>query len=286
MNLQSIKLLILILAAGSLASCHKASDKGEGKPLAKVYDKYLYSDDLKGVIPSEISDSDSASLVRDFIEKWIRNELLLNKAEMNLSDEEKDVEQQINNYRSSLLIYAYQQRYLGQNLDTMVTEQEIEAYFKANQSNFLLEEPLMKGSYIKIPADAPDIYKLRQWYRSDDKETMNKLEGYCFAHATVYDHFNEGWVNLNEVLRMIPGNGESFLSTLRYRNYLEVKDNNFYYFLYVKETAAEGSISPFELVRDDIHYIILNKRKVKLIDELERNIYSDAQNREHFIIYK
>lgn len=286
MNLQSIKFLVLILVAGSLASCHKAPDKGEGKPLAKVYDKYLYNDDLKGVIPAEISDSDSASLARDFIEKWIRNELLLNKAEMNLSDEEKDVEGQINNYRSSLLIYAYQQRYLGQNLDTVVTEQEIEAYFKANQPNFLLEEPLMKGFYIKVPVSAPDIHKLRQWYRSDDKETINKLEGYCFAHATVYDHFNDGWVNLNEVLRMIPGNGESFINTLRYRNYLEVKDNNFYYFLYVKETAAEGSISPFELVRDDIHYIILNKRKVQVIDELERNIYSDAQNHEHFIIYQ
>jgi hypothetical protein len=286
MNLQSVKYLLLIVAVGSFASCRKAPEKREGKLLAKVYDKYLYSDDLKGVIPAEISDSDSASLSRDFIEKWIRNELLLNKAEMNLSDEEKDVEQQINNYRSSLLIYAYQQRYLGQNLDTVVTDQEIEAYFKDNQSNFMLGEPLMKGFFIKVPASAPDINKLRQWYRADDKETINKLEGYCFAHAAVYDHFNDDWVNQNEVLRMIPGNGDSFRSTLGYRNYLEVKDNNFYYFLYVKETAAEGSVSPFELVRDDIHYIILNKRKVKLIDELERNIFSDAQNREQFIIYQ
>ncbi len=286
MNLQSIKYLLLIIIVVSFASCRKAPEKKPGKLLAKVNDKFLYSDDLKGVIPAEISDSDSAALSRDFIEKWIRNELLLNKAEMNLSDEEKDVEQQINNYRSSLLIYAYQQRYLGQNLDTVVTDKEIEDYFKANQSNFMLGDPLMKGFFIKVPASAPDISKLRQWYRSDDKETMNKLEGYCFAHATVYDHFNDGWVNQNEVLRMIPGNEESFRSTLGYRNYLEVKDNNFYYFLYVKETAAEGSVSPFELIRDDIHYIILNKRKVKLIDELERNIYSDAQNREHFIIYQ
>lgn len=284
--MHSIKYLLLIIVAVSFAACNKTPEKKEGKLLAKVYDRYLYSDDLKGVIPAEISDSDSASLARDFIEKWIRNELLLNKAEMNLSDEEKDVEQQINNYRSSLLIYGYQQRYLGQNLDTVVTEQEIEDYYKANQSNFLLGEPLMKGFYIKVPVNAPDIYKLRQWYRSNDKETMNNLEGYCFTHATVYDHFNDGWVNLNEVLRMIPGNEESFRNSLAYRNYLEVKDNNFHYFLCVKETAAEGSVSPFELVRDDIHYIILNKRKVKLIDELERNIYSDAQNRKHFIIYQ
>ena len=75
---------------------------------------------------------------KDFIEKWVRNQLLLNKAEINLTDEEKNVEQQIENYRSSLLIYAYEQSYLRQNLDTVVTDKEIEDYYKENQSNFIL----------------------------------------------------------------------------------------------------------------------------------------------------
>jgi hypothetical protein len=276
----------VIIAVGVLSACSKGHDNKNREPLAKVFDKYLYMEDLHGVIPAEISDSDSASLAKDFIEKWIRNQLILNKAELNLSDAEKNVEQQIESYRSSLLIYAYQERYLSQNLDTVVTDKEIEDYFKENQSNFLLGEPLMKGVYIKLPVKAPEIYKLRQWYRSDDKEAIKNLEGYCFAHATVYDHFNEGWVNLNEVLRMIPTNGESFKSALEYRRNLEVNDKDYYYFLTIKEIAPEGTVSPFELVKNDIHYIILNKRKVKLIEELERNIYADAQNREHFTIYQ
>jgi len=267
-----------------LTGCNNHPEKSTEKPLARVYDKYLYPNDLNGIVPVGISSTDSASVVKDFIEKWVRNQLLLNKAEINLTDGEKDVQAQIENYRSSLLIYAYQQSYLRQELDTVVGEQEIENYYKENQSNFVLGEPLMKGLFIKLPSKAPEMYKLRQWYRSDDAENIKRLEGYCFKYATVYDHFNEGWVNLNEVLRMIPS-GETYKNNLEYRKYLEVKDNENYYFLSIKEIASEGTVMPFDLVKNDIHYIILNKRKVQLINELDASIYSDAQNRDHFTIY-
>ncbi len=68
----------------------------------------------QGFIPAGITGADSIAMVRDFKERWIRNQLLLNKAELNLTDEEKNVEQQIENYRSSLLIYAYEQSYIRQ----------------------------------------------------------------------------------------------------------------------------------------------------------------------------
>lgn len=279
-----MKYFLPVLIVLFLAGCSNRPEKSTEKPLARVHDKYLFPGDLNGVVPVGISSNDSASIVKDFIEKWIRNQLLLNKAEINLTEEEKDVQAQIENYRSSLLIYAYQQSYLRQELDTLVGDQEIENYYKENQSNFVLGEPLMKGLFIKLPAKSPEMYKLRQWYRSDDAENIKLLEGYCFKYAAVYDHFNEGWVNLNEVLRMIPS-GEMYKNTLEYRKYLEVKDNDNYYFLNIKEIAPEGTVTPFDLVKNDIHYIILNKRKVQLINELDVSIYSDAQNHEHFTIY-
>ena len=137
-----------------------------------------------------------------------------------------------------------QQSYLRQKLDTLVEDNEIEEYYKDNQSNFVLGEPLMKGLFIKIPTSAPEIYKLRQWYRSDNTENIKKLEGYCFRYAAVYDHFNEGWVNLNEVLRMIPS-GELYVNAIESRKYLEIRDNENFYFLNIKEIAPEGTVSPF-----------------------------------------
>ena len=78
----------------------------------------------------------------------------------------------------------------------------------------------------------------------------------------------------------------SVFSTLASRKYLETRDNEYNYFVSAKEIALEGTVSPFELVKNDIQYIILNKRKIMLINELEMSIYSDAQNHEYFNIYK
>jgi hypothetical protein len=241
---------------------------------------------MAGFIPEGITGPDSIAMVRDFKERWVRNQLLLNKAELNLTDEEKNVEQQIENYRSSLLIYAYEQSYIRQHLDTVVTSAEIENFYKENQSNFILNGALMKGVFIKIPVKSPDAYKVRQWYRSDNPDNIKSLEGYCFKYATVYDHFNDGWVKLNEVLPMIPavpGNSESSIIS---RRYIETRDTAFLYFLNAKEIALSGNVSPLEIVKNDIESIILNKRKISLINELESNIYSDAQNRDHFTIYQ
>jgi hypothetical protein len=268
-----------------LAGCGKQPAKNNEKPLARVLDRYLYRSDMAGVIPAGISKADSVSMAHDFIDRWVRNQLMLNKAEVNLTDEEKNVEQKIENYRSSLLIYTYEQSYIRQKLDTVVTLPEIQTFYEENKSNFILNEAILKGVFIKIPAKAPDVYKVRQWYRSENPGNIRDLEAYCFKNATVYDHFNDGWVKLNEVLPMIPaitGNPESMLVS---RKYLEARDSSYLYFLSAKEIIPSGNVSPLEIVKNDIQSIILNKRKINLVNTLESNIYTDASNRDHFTIY-
>jgi hypothetical protein len=282
---KALKRIIMIVAI-MMPGCATHQKEVPEKPLARVLDHYLYRKDLAGVMPHNLSSEDSARTVKDFVEKWVRNQLILNKAEINLTDDEKNVELQIENYRSSLLIYAYEQSYIRQNLDTLVTNREVEKYYRENQSNFILNESLMKGIFIKVPVRAREIYKVRQWIRSDNPENIKNLEGYCFRFAAVYDHFNDGWVKMNQILPMIPavpGNSEPAILS---RRYIETRDSSFYYFLSAKEIVASGTVSPLEIVKNDIQSIILNKRKIKLINELESNIYSDAQNREHFNIYQ
>ena len=80
------------------------SQKDAPAPLARVYDKYLYPSDLDPKLLANISHSDSIILIKAYIDKWVENQLLLNLAETNLSDEDKNVERELDNYRTSLLI--------------------------------------------------------------------------------------------------------------------------------------------------------------------------------------
>ena len=64
--------------------------------LVKVYDKYLYQDDIAALVPEGTTPQDSALKVRSYVEVWVRKQLMIKKAELYLTDEQKDVERHFN----------------------------------------------------------------------------------------------------------------------------------------------------------------------------------------------
>lgn len=276
--------MLIILIAGIFLRCSRKEIIDE-KPLAKVFDKYLYPSNLKDIIPVNISPSDSSILVNDYIDKWIRKQLLLRRAELNLTDEEKNVDKQLENYRSSLLIFKYEQSLIKQKLDTVITMEEIEKYYSDNPANFLLNNNIVKAIFLMVPRDAPDLRDLRRWYRNDTDDNLKKLEAYAFQYAEIYDYFDDGWVDFSEIEKNLPVRIDNPQNLLKYRKYYEVRDSTYFYFLNIKDYKLLGSVAPLSYVIQDIRTIIINKRKITQVKRLESNIYNDALNRGYFTIY-
>jgi len=277
--------LILFAVILSFVTCSDFKRKSGEKPVARAFDKYLYPNDINDIMPANISASDSVLAARDYIEKWIKKQLLLNKAEINLTEEEQNVDKQIENYKTSLLIYKYEQSLIEQKLDTFISFQEIEEYYNENSSNFMLNDNLVKALFLQVPRTSPEIWKIRRWYRSANEEDIKKLENYCYQYATKYDFFDDSWVYFSEIGKSLPIKIDNPEQYLKYRKFIEIKDSTYYYFVNIKDRRLIGTVSPLEIVSKNIRNIILNKRKIRLIKELEANIYNDALNRNNFIIY-
>jgi hypothetical protein len=277
--------LLIVLSLLAITSCTQKIDNPEELPIARVHDKYLYLSDLNDLIPKNMTEIDSLALVKDYIEKWVQKELILARAEENLTDEEKDVDKQINDYRTSLLVFKYEQNLLQQKLDTTISQSDIEAYYSENSSNFVLNENLVKGIYLKIPRSAPDMWKVRRWYKSDNEEHIKELEAYCYQHAKEVEYFDNEWISFKPVLERIPNLHNSPENILQYRKNIEVRDSVYYYFLRIVDYKKEGDIAPVEYISQNIKSILLNKRKIELINRLEAEIYNDALNRGNFNIY-
>ena len=86
---------IFILITLFFLSCKSNQDK---KILARVNEKILYEDDIKKVIPKNVKDPDFFK--QKYINDWIRKELMISHAEMNLSSNLDKFEDQIEYYRS------------------------------------------------------------------------------------------------------------------------------------------------------------------------------------------
>lgn len=277
--------MITVPALTLFPGCRLIGPDIEEEPVARVFDKYLYPSDLTDAIPEGSSDADSAVIARGYIDTWIRNQLMLHRAEEALTDDQKDVEKQIEEYRSSLLIYTYRQKLLQQKMDTLVTDQEIREYYEENIDNFILNDVIVKGTFVKVPLSAPDIANVRSWTRSGSLDDLDKLEKYSINYAEKFDLFNNSWIFFRTILDQVPLEIQQPGRYLRYNRNIETSDAQFHYFLHISEYKDAGDISPVDLIREDIKSILLNKRKIEFYNSLENQVYTDGANRNQFEIF-
>jgi len=280
-------LIIIVAVVGSLLfSCNKANKEKGKTPAARVFDKYLYKEDLKDIVPQGLSAEDSISRVRNYIDMWVKKQALMKTAELNLAEEQKDVSQELEDYRMTLLISRYKQIFMEQNLDTIITEQQIEEYYNAHPEVFKITQPAVKALYIKILKTSPNIDVIKRKYRSSREKDIEEVKNLCLESGAEYDDFDNEWVYFKNLILNVPiriDDQEKFLKT---NKYIETEDENYVYFVNIKNYRLKGATAPVKFVRGQISVGILNDRKEKLIRELENNIYNNMlDNKEIELMY-
>lgn len=275
-------LYLLIVAVGFLSACQNPDSS---RPVARVYDKYLYESDLQNIFLTNVSKEDSVLIAKAYIEKWIQTQLLLKQAESNLTDKEKNVARQLEDYRASLLIHKYEQAYVNQKLDTLVTETEVEQYYYSNKDNFVLSEPIVKALFIKLRKEAPQTPKIKEIYRSNKQDDMQLLDNLAYQAAIFYDFFSDQWIPFSIIARQLPYTIDNINEAFS-RRYIEMEDGNFIYLVSLREVKKQGEIAPLNYITHEIKQLIINKRKQNLIEQLERDLFIKARDDRNFEIYK
>ena len=253
--------------------------------IARAGNNYLYADEIKNIVPQNTVVKDSIELIKKYIDNWAHESLVIQKAENNLTEEQKNVTKQLQDYRNSLITYAYEKELVKQKLDTIVDIQEIEKYYTANQKDFQLKDNIIKVIYVKVNKKAPNITKLKQLYKSDNPKDRELLESYCHQFALNSYLDDNSWLLFDDLLKEIPiqtYNKELFLQNNRY---VEVSDSINSYFLNIKGFKIRNSTSPLSFEKENIKNIIINKRKIQLISKMKEDVYNEAANNNKIEIY-
>jgi len=158
--------VLTILSIFLLFSCSMFEENISEVSIARVEDKFLYQSDLEGIVPIETTEEDSALIVNNYIQGWVKDNLILQKAELNLREDQKNVQKQLEDYRKSLIIYAYEKELIKQRLDTSVSATEIQDFYDNNDQNFELKNDIVKVRYLKVNKNAPQIKNIRKLYKS------------------------------------------------------------------------------------------------------------------------
>lgn len=260
----------------TLGSCNRPTERADDVLLARVYDSHLYQGDIIGLVPPGSSADDSVALMKRYVDRWVRQQVFLHQALKNLDVDQIGLEKKIEDYRNSLIIFAYENELIRQKLDTLVTEQQVAEYYEENQDNFKLRENIVKVMYVKVPLDAPEVWRLRRLYRSENPDDLVQLEDYSLQHAATYYLESDTWLFFNDLLREIPIQTNNQEAYLRANRYVEITDNYFRYFLNIVDYRLKGGVSPLVLERDNIRSMLLNKRRHAFINEQRGVFFQEA----------
>ena len=287
-------------------------------PVAKVFDKYLLKSEVTNFIPTGTSTNDSLIMAQSYVRNWITRELLLHKATQNLNDEEKNIRKQVEDYSSSILIHKYKEKLISQKLSREVSEREIaqyydankfnfilntpvvralfvvipksvpnidNPYYDANKFNFILNTPVVRALFVVIPKSVPNIDNPRKWFRSKEAKDQEALEEYCITSARKYDNFNDQWIELRNLLNLLPITSAEWESKYKNKEYIEIEDDENYYFLKINEIRQEHETAPLGYVQKEIEILLLNKRKISFEENLEKDINAEGIRKDYVKIY-
>ncbi len=281
---QFVRLLCLILLCTTTTCKQQKSEIISGdKLLAEVFNKHLYLSELKSMISENTSDQDSITIVNTYIQRWVREQLLMHEAERNIGND-LNIDDLVRNYRASLVRNNYEKILVRLQMDSTIAQEELLSYYEENKEQFQLDHNILRCYYMKVKKDHPQLADVNKWWESNDLEDFEKLLSFCSEHAEDYILDDSTWVKSIDILKKMPSSyTNDFL--LREGYTLNRTGESYQYFLKVNDAFIKGNIAPLDHVEDQVSRVILHKRKLKLLDDKKEEIYDLEARRNNIKIY-
>lgn len=269
-----------------LLSCDFFKETDIRKPIARVYDTYLYEEDITDLLKEGMSKQDSTVVVTSFINNWATEQLLVRGAKRNLSEAKQEAFNELAlEYKNGLYSKAYLEALVNKNIDTVITPQETEAYYTENKQVFKLNEDLIKLRYINLEENWIDLKEIEEKFKRFNEEDKRDLDSISIQF-TSFSLKDTVWVKVDQVVEKIPAiTTENMNQLLKKSNFIQLKDSLGLYLVHINDVLLRNNTAPLEYVKPTIDQIVINKRKLELIRELEKDITKDAIKNKKFEIY-
>ena len=266
------RFVILLLAILCLASCQRKRDK----VVAQVYNHKLFLSEVVSGLPSGLSPEDSVAMVKDYIDSWVKERLILHEAEHNLTLREKNFDKQLEDYRRSLLINTYYDKLVSDTNMYVITDQEVEAFERDFDGRYTVEKEIVKVNYVKLSANSKLIAPVKailfnEFRRQEQKDQLPLL----FGDSVEYMLDDNTWLYLEDVRAEVPFDlKEGDLKA--HHQYVEKTIDGNHYLLVVLDYKNQRAASETEEERAAVRMMLMNQHKRQFIENHINELYEKA----------
>ena len=270
-----------------VCSCNYFKPEKKSQSIARVGKSYLYKSDIATLVPAGTTKEDSLLLVRDFIDRWASQKLLIEAAERNLSDAKKsEYNTLIKQYKIDLYTKAYIEEVVKRTVDTLVSQEELKKYYEENKENFRTNGTLVRLRYINVSKNNPRFGTIKSKFFDYSKKDKKFWETYALQCKS-FAMNDTVWVDMSQVYTKLPfitpdNRDELVIAGKKIEKTVE----NNVYLVKITNVIDKNQISPFEFSKPTLKEVLLNKRKLELIKKFEKDITNDAIKNNDYEIYK
>jgi len=260
--------------------------KEDRRPLARVGERYLFREDVAPFLSKGISKGDSASFVTNFINNWATDQLLLDKARINLPEDKLlEFDNLVENYKTDLYTRAYKEALVSKGIDSVFTEQEIQEVYDKEKENFKLKERIARLRFIELPKqflNKDQVVERLKRFEADDKVYLDSI-GVQFKKLNFNDSI---WVRSGRIFKEIPPiTFENADRYLKKSQFFELEDSLGVYLVKIEDVRELNDIAPLSFVVPTIKQVLLNRRRLDYLRKLETEIKDEAIRDKEFEIF-
>lgn len=255
------------------------------KLLAQVFDKRLYASEVKQVLPSGLAPADSLLVQNAYVERWIRENVMMHEAEKNIPPD-LEIDRLVKDYHASLVMHQYEKSVVETLLDTMISDQELEEYYEENKSQYQLESTIVRCHMIKLPQRTEEkiVKDFENYWKSKEEDDFKNMITLSIQYASTYYLSDSIWYKLDLISQEMPI-GSININAIRNNRVFQLTNDDYYYFLKILEIKDKKEIAPLAFIQEQASKVILHKRKIALLEKLKEDLYHRASSRDNIKLF-
>ncbi|MBN2668182.1 MAG: hypothetical protein JXR60_03035 [Bacteroidales bacterium] len=256
-------------------ACRSSNQYDDSQVLVEFKDKVLTVNDIKNLNGIDFS-TDSLQKLDEVKKQWLRNQILLSKANKDLGNIEKQLQLDILQYKADWIRFKYDNYFLANKVNRKVAQDEIKAFYDLQKDEMIAEKPVFTAVLIIIPSTINDRYKVRNWIQSDNEKDLENLKLYCFKNAKVYDDFQNKWIDIDQ-LHKATGHFYIDEKELKASSLVEKESDGNTYYIWINQLISTNQTLPLEVAKDKIVNLIVTQRKVALREDFDQKIEDQVE---------
>lgn len=268
--------IFLISCKGKLTFQKKKSD--DERIVVQYKDHFLTDRDINLILPKDVAKEDSVKLVQAYVEEWVKKKAIVDKAEENIDALTiKEIDNRMVEYRQDLLINAYNNYLIEKNIENSVTEEDIYSYFEEHKESFPLSKTIVQ--FRGVTVNVQEASEAERLFNSGKDEDFDELMKIVLLSDLPYHDKDSTWYSVEAMTAQFPQLNEgNYLNQLLNRRRIKMENENMVTFLKIIGLKQKGSEAPYDFVKPTIKNLLLNKRKLNLLSDLQNELYKEAIN--------